>query len=46
MSKFFYRLLHKFRVMGCEIIYASYQKIVVDTKKHDIETAVGFIQKW
>jgi len=44
LKKVFYRLLQKLQEMGCEIVHASFEKIVISTRKTSRENADAFIQ--
>eukprot|EP00494_Astrolonche_serrata_P033474 UN33743 len=44
MVKVFFRLLQKLRTMSAEIIFASFNKIIIDTGKFTLKNATAFVQ--
>ena len=43
MKKNFFQLLLHFKQLGCEVVYGSFNKLYLHTKKRDFEEAKNFI---
>lgn len=44
MRKLFIQLVAEFRRLGCAVVYANFDKIVLCTKRHDIQDASANVE--
>ena len=43
MKKNFFQLLYRLKQLGCQVIYASFHKVLIHTQRTDFDEAQNFI---
>jgi DNA polymerase epsilon subunit 1 len=44
MKKIFLQLIHQLKLLGCEVVHASFNRLILHTKKKDFEEAHSYVQ--
>lgn len=44
MKKLYIQLIAEFKTLGCIIVFANFNKIIVCTKKRSVNDALGYVQ--
>jgi hypothetical protein len=43
MKKNFFQLLYRLKELGCNVIFANFHKLIIDTERSTVDAAENFI---